>query len=729
MLKDFSQLLSRFLVRNLSGNKMKFQYPSARRDDTVTDEYHGHKVPDPYRWLEDPDSDETKAFVDLQNKVTFPYLEKCTYRNDIKKRLTELWDYPKYTCPFKRGDRYFYYMNTGLQNQNVLYVQDSLDGDAKVFLDPNKLSEDGSISVTGTAFSENGLLFGYKLSESGSDWGKIRFKNVPSGEDLPDLLEKVKYSSMSWTHDHRGLFYGCYPEQDRSEGTETQCSEYQKLMYHRLGTEQSSDVMCLDFPDKPRWRMGGEVSDCGTYLIVTVSESCKDNQLHFSNLGALGGDGISGRISIQPIVTEFEAEYEYITNEGSICTFRTDKDAPNYRLINIDLKNPDPENWSTLIPENESDVLDWAACVNHDKLVLCYIQDVKSVLKFYDLKTGQYITTFPLDVGTINGFSGEKKQHEIFYIFTSFLTPAITYHCDLTGNAVEPKVFREVKVPGFDPTQFETKQLFYPSKDGTKIPMFVVHKKGLEYNGQNPCLLYGYGGFNISIQPYFSITRVLLLSNLNGVLAVANLRGGGEYGEAWHNGGRFFNKQNVFDDFKCAAKFLVENQYTSASKLIINGGSNGGLLVAACVNQDPQLFGCAVAQVGVMDLLRFHKFTIGHAWVSDYGCADDDEKHFLNLFKLSPVHNVKKLQNKGQYPATLLLTGDHDDRVVPLHSLKYIAELQHVMGKDEDQANPLFIRVDTKSGHGFGKPTMKLIEENSDIYCFMIQSCNLKYIP
>ncbi|MEQ2269352.1 hypothetical protein XENORESO_003437 [Xenotaenia resolanae] len=710
-------------------SKMAFQYPQAYRDEAVVDDYHGCKVPDPYSWLEDPDSEKTQAFVNAQNQLTLPFLEECEVRDLFKERMTELYDYPKYSCPFKRGNRYFHFYNTGLQNQSVMYVQESLDAEPTVFLDPNTFSDDGTVALRGYAFSEDGEYLAYGTSASGSDWVEIHFLRVEGAVPLEDRLERVKFSCMSWTHDGKGLFYNSYPDQEgKSDGTETSTNLHQKLYYHILGTPQSDDVLCAEFPDHPKWMCGAEVSDDGCYVLLSIREGCDPvNRLWYCDLQTTP-QGITGLLPWIKLIDNFDAEYEYVTNEGTLFTFKTNLDAPRYRLINIDFASPDQRNWKELIPQHDKDVIVFATCTYSSYLFVCFLHDVKNVLKMYRLSSGEELRTFPLDVGSIVGFTGRKRDSEIFYYFTSFLSPAIIYHCDLTKEPLQPHVFREVTVKGFTPADYQTTQIFYPSKDGMQIPMFIVHKKGIKLDGTHPGFLYGYGGFNISITPSYSVSRLIFVRHLGGILAVANIRGGGEYGETWHKAGMLASKQNCFTDFQCAAEYLIKEGYTSPSKLTINGGSNGGLLVAACVNQRPELFSCAVAQVGVMDMLKFHKFTIGHAWTTDFGCSEDREQ-FEWLHKYSPLHNIHVPEGNGvQYPAVLLLTGDHDDRVVPLHSLKYIATLQHIVGRNTKQTNPLFILVDTKSGHGAGKPTSKVIQEVADTYAFIARCLNLSWV-
>ncbi|XP_018603348.2 prolyl endopeptidase isoform X1 [Scleropages formosus] len=707
---------------------MPFKYPEARRDESKVDEYHGVKIPDPYAWLEDPGSEETKAFVEAQNKLTMPFLEQCAIKDKFHQRLTELFNYPKYSCPYKRGNRYFYFHNQGLQNQDVLYMQDSLDAPASVFFDPNKLSEDGTVALQMARLSEECEYFAYGLSSGGSDWVTIHFLRVDDLSQLPDKLERVKFSCLAWTHDARGIFYNCYPQQEgKADGTETTGNFNQKLYYHAIGTSQSEDTLVAEFPDHPKWHSSVTVSDDGRYAVLSITEGCEPvNQLWYCDLQQLP-NSITGLLPWVKLVENFKAQYSYITNEGTVFTFRTNLQAPRYRVINIDLQKPDPTNWSTLIPQHEKDVLGFVACVNQHYLLVNYVHDVKDILQLYELSTGRLLRDLPLDVGTVVGLSCKKQHVDFFYKFTSFTTPGIIYHCDLSQPSPAPTIFRQVEVRGIDPTDYETVQVFYPSKDGTKIPMFLTHNRGIQKDGSHPVFLYGYGGFENAIQPFYKVANLLFVRHLGGILAVANIRGGGEYGQTWHKAGCLGNKQNCFDDFQCAAEFLIREGYTTASRIAINGASNGGLLVAACVNQRPELFGCAVAKVGVMDMLKFHKFTIGHAWTTDYGCADDPEQ-FQWLIKYSPLHNLPPSRRDGpSYPAVLLLTADHDDRVVPLHTLKYCAALQHGVGNSPGQKQPLLVRVDTRSGHGAGKPTAKAILEETHVFSFIGETLGLQW--
>eukprot|EP00898_Chlorokybus_atmophyticus_P008743 jgi/Chlat1/8870/Chrsp92S09259 len=710
-------------------------YPLARRDESVVDTLHGQAVADPYRWLEDPDAPETKVFVEAQSAVTQKVLSQCPTRDQFKQKMTRLFDYPKYGCPFRRGDSYFYFFNTGLQAQSVLY---SVKGDdarseeaAAVLLDPNALSSDGTIALASYDISRDGRHLAYGLSSGGSDWQTLHVMRVEGREVMEDTLAWAKFTSPTWTHDSKGFFYNRFPEPSGGEavdaGTETDTNVNQELWYHLLGTPQSEDVLCYRIPEHPTWMTGSTVTDDGRYLVLSITEGCQPtNRLYYCDLEALPGglEGLRGSDKLLPVVKlvdNFDAQYDYIANDGAEFTFHTNKDAPLYKVVRVDLKAKEPE-WRDVIEQHASDVLEWARCVANDKLLLCYLHDVKNILQLHRL-SGSLDRPIPLDIGSVGSVTGRREDTTIFYSFTSFTRPSTIYKVDLSAESAEPSVFRSVKIEGFDPDAFESTQVFAKSKDGTRVPMFIVSKKGLAHNGDNATLLYAYGGFNISITPYFSVSYLMWMLHYNGVLAVANIRGGGEYGQKWRDAGSLANKQNCFDDFQSCAAHLVENGYTKPSKLGIMGGSNGGLLVGACINQRPDLFGCAIAHVGVMDMLRFHLFTIGHAWTTDYGCADKAEE-FSWLIKYSPLHNVRRPES-GQYPAVMLLTGDHDDRVVPLHTLKFGATLQYELcgeGAREwrgRQTNPIVMRIDVKSGHGAGKPTAKVIEEAADVYSFL----------
>ncbi|CAG9759660.1 unnamed protein product [Ceutorhynchus assimilis] len=703
---------------------MSFNYPKPPRSETCKENFFGTEVSDPYRWLEDPDSDETRSFVNAQNLITRPFLDSCPYKESIKSRITNLWNYPKHSAPTKHGNKYYQYRNTGIQNQSVLFVQNTLFDKGEIFLDPNAFSEDGTVALSATCFSEDGNTFAYGLSSSGSDWVEIRFKNVITGEDYSEILKKIKYSSMSWMHDNKGFFYGGYLNQvGKADGSETTSSENQRLYYHELGTDQSQDVEVVEFEDK-ELRMGGHVSHCGEYLIVTPIKGCKNNLVYFARIDP--NKTITKKLELTPVVTNFEADYEYVTNIGSKFLFRTNKDALNYKIVAIDFNNPVESEWEDLIEENPKDVLDYIHVINNTMLVVCYLKDVKHTMHIFDLKTGIKLHDFKLDMGTIYAITGKRYYNEMFYSFGSFLTPNKIYRVEFTDGQIKEELYHETKVGNLDSSMFETKQVFYKSRDGTDIPMFIINKKGIVRDGSMPCLLYGYGGFNVNLTPSFGVSRLVFVNNFNGIYALANIRGGGEYGDKWHNGGRFENKQNCFDDFQHAAKYLIEEKYTRADKLTIQGGSNGGLLIAACINQAPELFGAAICQVGVLDMLRYHKFTIGYAWKTDYGCSEEEEQ-FKYLYKYSPLHNITIPKDGVQYPATLLLTADHDDRVVPLHSLKFIAELQTKIGSFPQQKNPLMIRIETKAGHGAGKPIAKIIDEETEVFCFISKALDLPF--
>ncbi|CAL8076095.1 unnamed protein product [Calicophoron daubneyi] len=704
-------------------------YPAVHADETVEDKF-GAKIPDPYRWLEDPDSEQTIEFVKAQNKITKEYLSACPYTEKIRKRLTEVWDYERFSCPFKYGDYFYYWHNSGLQNQSVLYHLKKLDGTPSVLLDPNELDPNGLISIRGCSFSEEGRYMCYGTSYGGSDWSELKFKNAETGTDLPDLLRRVKFSCIEWTHDEKGVFYCMYlDEGGKADGTETTANLNQKLMYHRLGTDQSEDVLCVERPDHPTWTLSAEVSVCGRYVLVGMQEGCEPNNLlYYCDLEKIKYN-ITEKLELIPIVDKFEAVFEYVTSEGPVLTLRTNLNAPMYKLITIDLTHPDRENWKDLIPHDEQALLECANCVHQNNLIVSRLKDVKSCLSIHRLQTGEKVTDLHIPLGSVCGVTGRKRDTLAFIRFTSFLTPGQIFSCDLTQAAPKLELFRESHPKGVDLSRFAIKQVFYESKDKTKIPMYIVGPKDMKQDGTRACELYGYGGFDISITPYFSISHCFGLLHLGIIFAVANIRGGGEYGKRWHDAGRQSFKQNCFDDFEAAAEYLIAEKYTSRDNLYISGGSNGGLLVCACCNQRPDLFAAAIAHVPVCDMLRFHKFTIGHAWISDYGNPDKEED-FKILMRYSPLHNVRvPADPKVQYPALLVLTADHDDRVVPLHSFKFISTLQtKLCHNSSQQKRPLLIRIETKAGHGGGKPTSKLIDECTDVFAFLQVALGLRWV-
>lgn len=683
----------------MSQLRQALTYPPSHQVDH-TDNYHGTVVPDPYRWLEDPHSEEAKAWIEAQNQITFSFLNQIPIRDQLKERLTQLWNYEKFGMPFKQGDRYFYYKNDGLQNQSVLYTLPTLDAEPRVLLDPNQLSEDGTVALTGLAISEDASLMAYALSAAGSDWKEWKVRNVETGEDLPDHVKWCKFSGASWTHDGKGFFYSRYNEPNETTKLED-ANYYQKLYYHRLGTPQSEDVLIYERPDQKEWGFGGFVTEDGRYLIISVWMGTDPKNLVFYK------DLADPDSQVVELIDQFEASYNFIDSDGTTFWFQTDLQAPRSRVIAIDITAPDRQNWREIISQS-AETLEGVGLLNN-QFVASYLKDARTQIKIFDLE-GAFVREVALPgIGSAGGFGGKRYDTETFYSYTSYTTPSTIYRYNMQTG--ESTIFRQPQVD-FDPNGYETQQVFYRSKDGTQVPMFITHKKGLPLDGNNPTILYGYGGFNASLTPAFSPSNVVWME-LGGIYAVPNLRGGGEYGEEWHQAGMKQKKQNVFDDFIAAAEWLITNGYTSSRKLAISGGSNGGLLVGACMTQRPELFAAALPAVGVMDMLRFHKFTIGWAWCSEYGSADNPED-FPTLYAYSPLHNLKP---STAYPATLITTADHDDRVVPAHSFKFAAALQAAHQGDA----PTLIRIETKAGHGAGKPTAKVIEEVADRFAFLVK--------
>lgn len=679
---------------------MKLAYPTTKTIDQ-TDNYHGTLVPDPYRWLEDVDSPDTLDWIERQNELTFGFLEHIPARSWLRKRLTELWDFPKAQAPVKRGGRYFQLRNSGLQNQDVLVTFKNLTEEPHLLLDPNTLSTDGTVALTSWEPSTDGKWLAYSTSSSGSDWQTWRLRNTDTCEDLPDVIEWSKFSGAAWLHDASGFFYSRYDAPQ--EGDERQGTNYhQKLFFHQTGTAQTADQLIYERPEVKEWGFSPQISEDGRYLVLGVWLGTDIRNLVFYR-------DLHNEEFIE-LIPEFEASYTFVGNDGPVFYFRTDLDAPRGRLIAINTTNPSKTNWRTLIPESQS-VLDSVKIVN-DQFIAIFNHDAHHEIYCFKMN-GVQIKEIPLPtLGTIfTNFepvvSGNRTDKELFYGFTSFLFPLTIYRYDFASGKNETFFSPPIK---FDPSGYETRLTFVKSKDGTRVPLFLTHKIGLQFNGNNPVLLYGYGGFNISMMPGFTTSRLAWLK-MGCVFAQAVLRGGNEYGEDWHRAGMLHNKQNVFDDFISCAEWMIAEKITSAQKLAITGGSNGGLLVGACLTQRPDLFGACIPVVGVMDMLRFNKFTIGWAWVSDYGSSDDPDQ-FKILFAYSPLHNLKA---GTKYPPTMVFTADHDDRVVPGHSFKFIAALQAAQAGDA----PVLIRIQTKAGHGFGKPTAMIIEEQSDMYAFL----------
>ncbi len=674
--------------------KERLTYPITTKG-YVVDNYFGTEVSDPYRWLEDDNSEETKAWVEAQNAVTFGYLETIPFRESIKSRLTQIWDYPKYGLPYKRGDFWYYSKNDGLQQQAVVYQMDDLEGEPRVFLDPNTLSEDGTVALSGLSFSKNEKYAAYSVSSGGSDWREIYIIDVENGAKMTDHLEWIKFSGMSWLGD--GFFYGRFDAP--SEGDELKAlNKNNKVYFHKVGTSQAEDKLIYEDTANPDYMWSVYTSDDESIIALSGSTpSTRGNSLFYKKASDKKGDFI-------PIEESYDYQTYIVNNVGNTLFIMTNKDAPKNKLFALNIY--DKKQTRKEILAEADDVLD-GIDINGGKIIANYMHNATSQAFVFNLY-GELIheVKFP-GLGSVGGFVGDKNSNLSFYSFTSFTSPNVAYQYDIETN--ESKIYRKSEID-FDFEGYETKQIFYSSKDGTKIPMFITHKKGLELNGNNPTLLYGYGGFNISLKPSFSIANLIFLEN-GGVYAMPNLRGGGEFGEEWHQAGTQLNKQNVFDDFISAAEYLIDNKYTNSDKLAIRGGSNGGLLVGACMTQRPELFKVALPAVGVMDMLRYHKFTIGYYWAPDYGTSEDSIQ-FVNLAKYSPYHNIHAAV---KYPATLITTADHDDRVVPAHSFKFAAELQAKHGGSA----PVIIRIETKAGHGAGKSTEQIINEYTDIWAFV----------
>jgi len=678
-------------------------YPVTKKGPQ-TDNYHGTQIADPYRWLEDANSAETKAWVTAQNKVTQAYLGQIPQREAIRQRLTRLWNYERYSVPYKEGGRYFYSRNDGLQNQAVLYTMANLSETPRVLLDPNKLAADGTVALAGTAVSPNGSLLAYGTAASGSDWNEWKVRDIATGKDLADHLKWVKFSETAWTRDGKGFFYSRYDEP--KEATKlADVNYFQKLYYHKIGTPQASDTLVYDRPDEKEWGFRAQTTDDGRYLLITATKGTAHKYRVFYK------DLTRPDAKVLPLIDNFDAAYEFIDNVGSVFYFNTDRKAPRQRIVAIDTRKPVETNWKVIVPEQAETLVE--ARMLNGQIVTEYLADARSMVKVVDL-TGKPVREISLPgIGSVSGFSGKRGDTETFYSFTGFTNPTTIYRLDMASGKSD--IFRQPKVD-FDPAQYETRQQFFTSRDGTKVPMFIVAKKGIKQDGTNPTYLYGYGGFNISMTPAFSPANLAWME-MGGVYASVNLRGGGEYGEAWHMAGTKLQKQNVFDDFIGAAEWLIANKVTSPQKLAIGGGSNGGLLVGAALTQRPELFGAAIPQVGVLDMLRFHKFTIGWAWTSDYGSSENPDE-FKALVKYSPLHNLKP---GTCYPATMITTADHDDRVVPAHSFKFAAAAQAAQGGSA----PVIIRIDTKAGHGAGKPTTKQIEEVADRWGFLVKALKM----
>ena len=679
-------------------------YPAAARG-THVDEYHGVKVPDPYRWMEDIDSPQTRAWVEAESKLSSNYLAGIPGRDDIAARLKKIWNFERWSAPERHGQYWFYTHNDGLQNQPVIFATATPTDPGHVLLDPNTLSTDGTVALRERAISSDGGLFAYALSDAGSDWQTWHVRDVATGKDLPDEIHWSKAGGGAWRKDGSGFYYTAY-EAPHSGDALKAANQYEKLYFHQLGTPQTQDPLVYTRSDDPDWFVGGLVTDDGHYLVIQANHGDEvQNTLLVQDLSVPNAP-------IVPVIPKPTAVYNVVGNIGSTFYVQTDDAAPRYRIIAIDLAKPSRENWRTVVAE-DADTLDSVSLIG-GQIVAQYLKDAHSAVRRYS-PAGKLIGEVKFEgLGTANGFAGRLEDHETYYAFSSFTTPPSVYRLDLASGA--SSLWRQPKLEGFAPADYDTTQVFYTSKDGTRVPMFVVACKGVKLDGTNPTILYGYGGFNISEQPSFSPTVAGWLE-LGGVFALANLRGGGEYGRAWHEAGMKTHKQNVFDDFTAAAQYLIAQKWTSPRRLAIRGGSNGGLLVGATLEQHPEMFAAAIAQVGVMDMLRFRDFTIGKGWESDYGSVDNPDE-FHAMLRYSPVQNVKPGVN---YPPVLVTTGDHDDRVFPAHSFKFTAALQHA----DPHGNPIILRIETRAGHGSGKPTAKQIDEAADMYAFVRKAMGL----
>ncbi|KAK6725900.1 hypothetical protein RB195_004304 [Necator americanus] len=701
-------------------------YPAARRNNNIFDDFFGTKVADPYRWLEDPYSPETHRFVDELNAISKPFIAQAPSREQIMKRLTKLMDHERYGLPSKHGNFYYYDYNTGLQNQDVIHRQISTKDKGEVFLDPNEISADGTVSLGQTEWTIDGSLLAYELSENGSDWVTVKFRGADKN-DLDDVIHGVRHSKLAWLKDNSGIFYSRFPfHKADTRGTSVEKHEFHSLFFHRMGTDYRKDVLVYDRKDHPDDSIQAEVTEDGKFLIIYISRGFSNAIYYYDLSNFKENKGYTEKIDPKPLLDKMDALYQYVDHDKESMLILTNREAPNYKLIRVSLKNG--STWD-VVPEHKQHRMESAFAAANNRLILTYIEDVKNTLYIHDLATGLRLHGLPLEPGLVYDIVAKKSRTEVFFEFTSFIIPGIIYkiNFELMGKKNVPLLeeLRRTRVEGISGEEFAVQQVFYESKDNTKIPMYIISMKKISRNGENPTLLIGYGGFGIPLMPDFSSSNILFLKYFKGIIAVANIRGGGEYGEIWHKNGMREHKQNVFDDFIAAAEYLINNNYTSNKRLAIQGGSNGGLLVAACAQQRPDLYGAVIGEVGLLDMLRFHKFTRGADWIYEYG-NPDVKNDFEFIYKYSPLHNIR-FPVDGQWPSTLMLTADHDDRVVPSHTLKYAATLYELAKKHPNQTNPLLFCIEHKAGHGQGKPLSKQIDGEVDKFSFLQRVLNLKW--